>query len=58
MTQNQVVGKVDWTAVAKAGYDTVTLAIITNSQEFTIDKNSDETTVEKATVVMNTTPAS
>ncbi|AVL01012.1 glucose PTS transporter subunit IIA [Pediococcus inopinatus] len=58
VTRGQIVGKVDWTAVAKAGYDTVTLAIITNSQEFTIDKNSDKTTVEKATVVMNTTPAS
>lgn len=58
VTRGQIVGKVDWTAVAKAGYDTVTLAIITNSQEFTIDKHSDETSVEKATVVMNTNPVS
>lgn len=58
VTQNQVVGKVDWTEVAKAGYDTVTLAIITNSQDFTVDKVPDNTDVQSDTVVMNTTPAS
>lgn len=57
VTRGQIVGKVDWTEVAKAGYDTVTLAIITNSQEFTVDKLADLTSVEESTIIMKTTPA-
>ncbi|WP_412989430.1 glucose PTS transporter subunit IIA [Pediococcus siamensis] len=55
--RGQIVGKVDWTEIAKAGYDTVTLAIITNSQEFSVDKNSDVNELDESTIIMNTAPA-
>lgn len=58
VSRGQVVGKVDWTEVAKAGYDTVTLAVITNSQDFSVDKSTDNVNVEKSTIIMKTTPAS